>query len=102
MENIIIMPSRLDDYFGFQAIASVASLDLCTNLIIFLNGEVISLASLNGNYNVRQREKRLSECISQIVVCLSTQAAIHTHINTCAHTDSIQHAGTSPAKHNHL
>lgn len=46
---------------------SVASLELCTNLIIFLNGAVISLASLNGNYNVGHREKRLPKCISQIV-----------------------------------
>lgn len=77
MENIITMPNRLDYCFGFQAVASVASLDLCTNLIIFLNGEVISLASLNSNYNVRQRRKKLSKCISQIVLCLSTQAATH-------------------------
>lgn len=73
------MPSRLDYCFGFQAVASVASLDLCTNLIIFVNGEVISLASLNGNYNVRQREKRLSKCISQIVLRLSTQEHLYTH-----------------------
>lgn len=77
MENIIAMPSRLDYCFGFQAMASVASLDLCTNLIIFLNGEVISLAGLNGNYNVRQRGKRLSKCISQIVLRLFTQTATH-------------------------
>lgn len=50
----MILPSRLDNCFGFQAAAFVASLDLCTILIIFLNREVISLASLNGNYNVRQ------------------------------------------------
>lgn len=54
METIITMPSRHDCCFGFQAMAAVAGLDLCTNLIIFLNREVISLASLNGNYNVRQ------------------------------------------------
>lgn len=68
----------LDDCFGFPG-SSVCgySLDSCTNLIISPNREVISLASLNGNYNVRQREKRLSECISQIVLCLSTQAATH-------------------------
>lgn len=51
------MLSRLDNCLGFQAVVSVASLELCTNLIIFLNGAVISLASLNGNYSVRQREK---------------------------------------------
>lgn len=71
------MLSRLDDCFCFQAIASVASLDLCTNLIIFLNGEVISPASFNGNYNVRQREKRLSQCVSQIILHVSGQAAAH-------------------------
>lgn len=85
MENIISMPSRLDYCFGFQAVASVASLDLCTNLIIFLNGEVIGLASLNGNYNVRQRGKRLSKCITQIVLRLSTQAATHTYSHSSAH-----------------
>ena len=65
--------------------ASVASLDLCTNLIIFLNGEVISVASLNGNYNVRQRGKRLSKCISQIL-CMSTQAATHRNSNSVLFT----------------
>lgn len=51
------MPSRPDYCFCFQAMASVASLDLCAILIIFLNWEVISLASLNGNYSVRQEGK---------------------------------------------
>lgn len=85
MGNIITVPSRLDYCFGFQAVASVASLDLCTNLIIFLNGEVISVASLNGNYNVRQRGKRLSKCISQIL-CMSTQAATHRNSNSVLFT----------------
>lgn len=71
----------LDDCLGFQAVVSVASLELCTNLIISLNRAVISLASLNGNYNVRQRGKRLSKCISQIV-CVHTgwnTQICHTH-----------------------
>ena len=75
----------------------MASLDLCTNLIIFLNREVISLASVNGNYNVGQREKRMSKCISQIVLRFP-----HRQPHTRIHTDFIQHAGTSPAKLNYL
>lgn len=51
--------SQVDYCFCFQA---MDCLQLYTNLIIFLNGEVISsLAGLNSNYGT-QRGKRLFEC----------------------------------------
>lgn len=56
MVNIIAILGRVDYGFCFQAMAFVDCLDLYTNLIIFLNREVISLlASLNSNYDGRQR-----------------------------------------------
>lgn len=57
MENIRAILSRVDYCFCLDCLESY------TNLIIFLNGEVISsLDSLNGNYDGRQRGKRLFEC----------------------------------------
>lgn len=56
--------------------------DLYTNLIIFLNREVISsLASLNGNYDGRQRGKRLFKCTLERV--LFTYTNKHKQIHTC-------------------
>lgn len=47
----------------------VVCLESYTNLIIFLNGEVISsLARLNGNYDGRQRGKRMFECTLERVL----------------------------------
>lgn len=61
--------SRVDYCFCFQAMAFVDCLESYTNLIIFLNGEVISsLVSLNGNYDGRQRGNRLFECTLERVL----------------------------------
>lgn len=68
MENITAILG-VDYCFCFQAMAFVVCLESYTNLIIFLNGEVISsLARLNGNYDGRQRGKRLFECTLERVL----------------------------------
>lgn len=83
-----------------QTLRFVASLELCTNLIIFPNRAVISLVSWNNNYSDGQREKWLSQCISQIVF-------VHTVCQTqilCAiiNTRPVQYAGASLARHNYF
>lgn len=78
MENIRAILSRVDYCFCFQAMAFVDCLESYTNLIIFLNGEVISLlASLNGNYDGRRR-KRLFECALERVLLAHKNWYIHT------------------------
>lgn len=78
MVNVIAILGGVDYCFCFQAMAFVDCLDLYTNLIIFLNGKVISsLASLNSNYDGRQRGKRLFKCTRSafpyvhVCVCVS-------------------------------
>lgn len=69
MENITALLSRADCCFCFQAIGFVDCIESYPNLIIFLNGAVISsLASLNGNYDGPQRGKRLFECALERVL----------------------------------
>lgn len=100
MVNMIIILSRLDYCFGSQDMTSMDCLDLYIILIIFLTGRVISLASLNCNYNGRHRGKMLSKCTSQIVLLfVHTSSYTHTHTltHTLKHTDSSQPAETSLA-----
>lgn len=69
MENIRAILSSVDYCFCFQAMAFVDCLDSYTNVLIFLNGVVISsLARLNGNYYDRQRGKRLIVCTLERVL----------------------------------
>lgn len=85
MENIIAI-LRVDYYFCFQTRVLVDCLDLYTNLIIFLNGEVISLlASLNGNYDGRERGKRLFKCTLERVLFAHTNRYMHIYERESSH-----------------
>lgn len=74
-------------------------LDLYTNLII-LNGEVISPASLNSNYNGRQGKRATSLCFTNTSVFVHTSSS--TLILTLMYTrfDSSQHTEIPQVKHN--
>lgn len=77
--------------------AFVDCLDLYTNLIIFLNREVISWAILNANYNGKRKvATSVYFTNSSAFVHTSSRARTHTHTQTHMHTESSQHAEITP------
>lgn len=89
--------------FWFSCYGSVDCLDLYTNLIILLNGEVISPASLNSNYNGRLKGKRATSlCFTNTSVFVHTSSS--TLMLTLMYTrfESSQHAEIPRVKHNYF